>query len=136
MPARETHAGSVRRVTLEVRARDLLLWDGECELCRRAVRWIEERDREERFLAIPYQATPEPLVGREIKEAAAHTVHVVRTDGQVLTSGRASLYVLDALGHRWTRALTAPPLVWLVEAGYQLVSHNRHRLSRLLFHEA
>ena len=117
----------------KLRARDLLVWDGSCPLCRRSVEWVKARDPKDRFLAIPYQSVPEPLVGREIKQAAAHTVHVLRTDGTVLKSGRAVLYILETLGYRWVRPFEKPPLVWLVELGYHAVSTNRHLLSRWLF---
>lgn len=124
---------SATSTAVELLPRDVVLWDGECELCHRAVQWIEKEDRAERFLPIPYQRAPVPLVGREIKEAAARSVHVIRVDGEVLKGGRATLYILERLGHDWARPLQRPPLVWLVEVGYHLVSVNRHWLSRVLF---
>ncbi len=63
----------------------------------------------------------------------ARAVHVVTPDGRLLRAGRASLYVLDQVGwRRLAAALSRPPLVWLVEAGYRLVARNRRALSRVL----
>lgn len=33
----------------------LLVYDGECELCRRTVRWVRRRDRTGRLELLPYQ---------------------------------------------------------------------------------
>lgn len=132
MSTRHTQSESTDFAQLEVKARDILLWDGACGLCRRAARYVEARDREARFLALPWQAAPEALVGAEVKHAAAETIQVLLTNGEVKRGGRAVLYLLAALGHRWARPLELPPLRWLFELGYGGISAHRYRLSRLL----
>ena len=58
-------------------------------------------------------------------------VHIILPDGEILSAGRASLYVLDQVGwHALTAVLSRRPLVWLVEAGYRLVARHRRLLSR------
>ena len=67
----------------------------------------------------------------------ARAVHVITPDGVVLVAGRASLYVLRAIGWRWFAAiLSVPPLAWFVELGYWLVARNRHFFGRILFRRA
>lgn len=113
--------------------RHLLLWDGACGFCRRAVERIRRRDLHHRFEIIPYQEAPAPPMTPELASACRRAVHVITTDGRVLGAGRASLFVLGETGHPvLARILALPPLVWLVELGYILVARNRSRLSRLL----
>lgn len=70
----------------------------------------------------------------ELYEACKKAVHVITRDGQVLRAGRASLFVLERIGYRWTaRVLGVPPLVWLVELGYWIVARKRSFFSRFLF---
>ncbi|TMA81733.1 MAG: hypothetical protein E6J72_04720 [Deltaproteobacteria bacterium] len=55
------------------------------------------------------------------------------SDGRWLRGGRASLFILERIGWpRLARVAALPPLVWLVEAAYALVAHNRAFFSRLL----
>jgi hypothetical protein len=61
-------------------------------------------------------------------------VHVLAPDGTRLRAGRASLFVLERIGFpRLARVLRVPPLVWAVEAGYQVVARNRPFFARFLF---
>ena len=61
-------------------------------------------------------------------------VHVLGPDGTRLRAGRASLFVLERTGFpRLARVLRRPPLVWAVEAGYQVVARNRPFFARFLF---
>jgi predicted DCC family thiol-disulfide oxidoreductase YuxK len=69
-----------------------------------------------------------------LRIACARAVHVVTPDGRVLRAGGAGLRVLERLGFRGTAAaLSIPPLVWLVEAGYWAVARNRPFFSRFIF---
>lgn len=117
-------------------ARSLVLWDGECGLCARAVRWARVHDEQEQLAFISYQEVPAPPMTPELAAACARAVHLVTPDGQVLRAGRASLAVLSHTGWpRLARAGSAPPLRWGVEAGYALVARNRRLFSRFLFRE-
>ena len=114
--------------------RDLLLWDGRCGFCQRCVTWLMRQPGAASFEAMPYQSAKPPLVTPEIRQASAHAMHVLTTDGRVLKAGRASLFILEKLGWRWTsRVLSWPPFVWFVEGGYRVVAANRTFISRLLF---
>jgi predicted DCC family thiol-disulfide oxidoreductase YuxK len=114
--------------------RHLLLWDGKCGLCRRAVEWVRRRDRAERFEIVPYQQAPVPPMTPELRAACQRAMHVVTADGDVLRAGRASLFVLKETGNRRLAAvLGLPPLVWGVELAYRIVARNRSQLSWLIF---
>ncbi len=71
----------------------------------------------------------------ELQLACRTAVHVLTADGRTLRAGRASLFVLEAVGYpRWlVRPFTWPPLVWAVEMGYKIVAANRPFFSRFLF---
>jgi predicted DCC family thiol-disulfide oxidoreductase YuxK len=65
----------------------------------------------------------------ELRDACRRAVHVLLPDGRLLRAGRASLFLLRALG--WPVApLEWPPLVWLVELAYRLVAAHRPAFAR------
>jgi predicted DCC family thiol-disulfide oxidoreductase YuxK len=112
----------------------LILFDGDCGFCRRAVLWLESRDREGRFTAIPYQESPSPPMTPSLFKACARAVHVVRADGGILRGGRAVLFILEHTGMGiLARVLAWPPSVWGVELGYWMVARNRPFFGRFLF---
>ena len=112
----------------------LLLWDGDCDFCRRSVAWAERRDGGHAFRAIAYQQAPSPPMTPELREACSGAVHVLTPEGKVLRAGRACLWVLERIGYPvLARLLALPPLVWAVELGYWLIARNRRLASRVLF---
>jgi predicted DCC family thiol-disulfide oxidoreductase YuxK len=112
----------------------VILFDGACGLCRRAVDWVGRRDRARRFDALPYQDAPAPPMTPALRAACARAVHVITRDGRVLSAGRASLFVLGELGYsRTAMVLGSPPLLWIVEAAYRLVARNRGFFGQFLF---
>jgi hypothetical protein len=71
-----------------------------------------------------------------LREASRRAVQVVTDRGEILSAGRASLFVFEQLGYRRTaRILRIAPFVWAVELGYQLVAKNRPFFSRFLFRQ-
>ena len=112
----------------------LLLWDGDCDFCRRSVAWAERRDGGHAFRATAYQQAPSPPMTPELREACSGAVHVLTPEGKVLRAGRACLWVLERIGYPvLARLLALPPLVWAVELGYWLIARNRRLASRVLF---
>lgn len=71
----------------------------------------------------------------QLLAACRQAVHVITGDGQVIRAGRAALFVLAEIGYpRWlVRPLHRPPLIWIVEVGYQIVARNRPFFSKFLF---
>jgi len=71
----------------------------------------------------------------QLYEACRHAAHVITFEGQIISAGRAGMFVLETVGYpRWlVRPFTWPPLVWFTELGYKIVSNNRPFFSRILF---
>ena len=114
--------------------RHIILFDGDCGLCRRVADWVRLRDTGHRFDLIPYQEAPAPPMTPALAAACRRAVHVVRRDGRILRAGKAALFILEHTGLGVpARILAIPPLLWLVELGYQLVARNRSFFGRFLF---
>lgn len=70
----------------------------------------------------------------ELERACVRAVHVVTCQGDTLSAGRATLFILGELGWRRTAAvLRLPPFIWFVELGYRLVADHRPFFDRFLF---
>jgi predicted DCC family thiol-disulfide oxidoreductase YuxK len=71
----------------------------------------------------------------QLYQACQRAVHVIKTDGDILKAGRASLFVLEKIGYpRWfIRPFTWPPLVWFTELGYRIVANHRSFFGKFLF---
>ncbi len=112
----------------------LILWDGECGLCRRVTQWVAKADVDHLFQTCPYQECPSPPMTPELTAACERAVHVITADGRVLRAGRASMFVLERCGGGFpARLMTLPPFIWFVEIGYWIVAHNRNFFSHFLF---
>src|SRR2546421_3738669 len=111
-----------------------VFWDGTCGFCRRAVDWIKRQDRHDRLFPVPYQVAPRPPMTEALARRCAHAIHVLTPEGVVLSAGRASLYLMDAVGwRRFSAVFSTRPLIWLVEAAYRVVAGRRQWFSRFLF---
>ena len=66
----------------------VILWDGACGLCRRAVAWVARRDRSRRFEALPYQDAPSPPMTPELRAACGRAVHVITRDSAIVQALR------------------------------------------------
>jgi predicted DCC family thiol-disulfide oxidoreductase YuxK len=114
--------------------RHLVLWDGDCDLCRRIVAWCQERDSANALEFVPYQEATSPPMTPDLAIACERSVHVVQTDKRVLHAGRACLFVADQIGwKRTSKILSRAPLVWLMELAYLAVARNRTLFGRFLF---
>lgn len=113
----------------------LLLYDGECGLCHRTVRFVLAHDRRRafRFASLQGAVAKVELARLGVGSVDASTVHVIeRFRGarpELHTRGRAGLAVAAALGPPWSilTALRILPRPWL-DAGYDLVARHRHGL--------
>ncbi len=111
-----------------------LFWDGECGFCRRAIAWVKQRDSTDQIQAVPYQDAPRPPMTDKLAQRCERAVQVVTQEGDILSAGRACLYVLEKVGYpRLARLGRLPPLIWCVEIGYWLMARNRQFFSRWLF---
>lgn len=111
--------------------RTTVLYDGTCGFCTRAVELAVDRLPRSRDADWqPYQAVDPTTYGISTTEAE-RTVHLVEASGRIWDGAGAvgRLLVLSGgaagvLG----RVLLAPPVSWLAEAAYRVVTRVRHRL--------
>jgi len=115
----------------------LVLWDGDCGFCGRAITWLQQNDRQPRFQFIKYQEASSPPMTPELYRACSEAVHVIDREGSIRRGGRATLFILEHEG--WgpiAQFLSLPPLIWFVEMVYRLVAANRSLFSRFIFRRA
>ena len=111
----------------------LLEFDGECGICTRLARWVEEHlPSGSDVHVVPWQALDLTSIGLTANDVARYAWWI--EPGRAPRRGhRAISAALQAVGGRWAtagRALQVPPISWLAGLAYQLVAHNRHRLRR------
>ena len=132
-PNRSKHLSQTNLDPPTTEARPWLIWDGECGVCCWWVEWARRRGAGDRFQIVSYQEAPEPPMTQDLRTRARRSVLVVSSDGQNLQTGRACLFVLDAIGRRGAaRFWGTPPMYWLFELGYRVVARNRPFFSRFL----
>lgn len=108
-----------------------MIWDGECNFCRRAAAWFKRHDTRNRIRPCPYQQVPTPPMTPEMYRACEFSVHVITEDGRVLRGGRAALHLLEQVGYGTVaRLLALPPFIWAVEIAYKIVANNRDFFAR------
>ncbi|BCM89624.1 hypothetical protein IAD21_01471 [Abditibacteriota bacterium] len=108
----------------------LVLWDGECGFCRRCTVWLRKQSRYDSLQFCPYQ---EADLTPELREECSKSIHVIKTDGEILKGGRAAMF----LGRftRWNRLARMgewPIFLPFVEIGYSIVANNRMVFSKLM----
>src|SRR4249919_31514 len=90
-----------------------LIWDGECDFCRRAAEFVGRHDRAGAF---------ELWTSQELGLGRLPAVRVETASGRTLDGGRACLFVAGALWPRTrpvVRLLALPALRAPVEAAYR-----------------
>lgn len=106
----------------------IILYDGDCLLCSRWVKWVVRRDTQGifRFTAIasPYGRAMAARLGIDADDPDTNAVIL---DGRAHLYSDAALAIAGRLpGYGWTRTLKAIPKP-LRDAFYKLVARNRIR---------
>ncbi len=107
----------------------VVLFDGVCNLCNAAVRFIIDRDPAGRFQFAPLQsAAGQELLSRHGLDAEQLQTIVLVEDGRAYTRSTAALRIARRLRAPWSLlygliALPAPLRDW----AYDLVGRNRYR---------
>jgi predicted DCC family thiol-disulfide oxidoreductase YuxK len=114
----------------------ILLYDGVCGLCNRAVQFVLKRDRRDRFRFASLQSEFAAGILRRhgIQPENLDTVYLVTDHGQagerLSARSDAAISLLRELGGIW--AAVALPLrilpVWFRDWGYNLVARHRYRI--------
>lgn len=113
----------------------VLLYDGVCGLCNRAVRFVLRYDRERKFRFAPLQsAYAARLLGKKGVDASdlnSFYIVVVREEGEVLLErSDAALFVMEKLPGIWPAAARVLRLVprTLRDWGYRVIARNRYQV--------
>lgn len=113
----------------------VILYDGVCGLCNRAVRFVLKRDHVGvfRFASLQSSVARDILAGHGIKPDASDTFYVVLDLGQplerVLSKSTAALYVASMLGMLW-RAVTVLKILprRFRDAVYDTIARHRYQV--------
>lgn len=114
-----------------VAGRPVLLYDGECGLCRRAAAMVRAWDRPGRVALVPSQRRDEvPGLPPLAAEPLTRALHLVDPAGIVWAGAEALQELLRYLPGgwvvRWVFYLPGAP--WLADRAYRWVAARRHRL--------
>lgn len=116
----------------------MLIYDGECEACRRAVAWIRRNARPGAIE--PLSCHSRDLAGRFPsidKGACLEAAHLVLPAGAVLAGERAVPEIASRLTRfGWLgRLFRFPGADFLVRLAYRAFARRRHAVSRILFRD-
>jgi predicted DCC family thiol-disulfide oxidoreductase YuxK len=110
--------------------RQLVIFDGVCNLCNAAVRFIIERDPDGLFVFTPMQSELARELYRqyELGDAGAETLVLIKQE-QCFTLSSAALEIAGDLAGpvRWLRAFRVVPAV-LRDPVYKLIARHRYAL--------
>jgi predicted DCC family thiol-disulfide oxidoreductase YuxK len=113
-----------------VLARPVLLYDGECALCRAWVARIRRWDRHDRIELLPASERTHRSDLPDLPDDAVNAaMHLVLPDGRVFAGGRAIPELLRRLpGGGVPRLLFhVPGVPWIAGLAYGWVARRRHR---------
>ncbi len=121
-----------RRVTADRPA--VLIYDGECAVCRRATEWVRTNAATDAFEFVSCHSEELPRRYPAIERSAClQAMHLVRPDGSILIGEKAVPEILSRLKsrrHRWAAALfRIPGATILSRAFYRWFARRRHRIA-------
>lgn len=113
----------------------LMIWDGDCQFCARAVEWLRTHDANGRIAPVPYQVCPSPPMTPELFDASRHAVQIVSPNGDVVSGGEAALLALHVVGwHPWLVRIGRAALIRpVIRASYRTVANHRDLFGRVFF---
>jgi predicted DCC family thiol-disulfide oxidoreductase YuxK len=110
-----------------------LLYDGECPLCQREVRWLQRLNRSGR-LAFEDVSSPgfDPSRYGATREELLGVIHGVFPDGRIVRKVAVFREAYRAVGYGWLLAPTGWPLLrWVFDKLYALFARYRVPIGRL-----
>ncbi|MCF6159550.1 MAG: DUF393 domain-containing protein [wastewater metagenome] len=117
--------------------RIVLIYDGNCSLCRGSMRWVKlHAVRENAFECIPCQSEERKNRFPEITdEACLQALHVILPDRRILKGDEALPEILSRLRRfRWFSVLFKIPVMKvLLYAVYHWIANNRYIISRTIW---
>lgn len=111
-----------------------LLYDGQCPLCLREIRFLKQRDAGRGLVAFVDIAdddyTPDTNGGIDY-ETAMGRIHAILPDGTVIKNVEVFRRVYEVLGMGWIYALTKIPIIgWIADRIYGIWADLRLPLTR------
>ncbi len=105
-----------------------LIYDGDCQFCRRQVERLQRMERRGLVEAVPFQKANLTGLGIELA-AAEEAMHLVGPSGTVWRGAEAAreLFRLFPLGRPLVWLLAAPGAMFAAERVYRWVARRRHR---------
>ncbi|MGH3545546.1 MAG: thiol-disulfide oxidoreductase DCC family protein [Mycobacteriales bacterium] len=114
---------------IEISARPVFLYDGDCAFCSSCARFISRR-LNTNALVVPWQTVAIEPLGVTVQQCDA-AVQWIAQDNSVTNGPQAIAWLLIDAGSIWRPLgwlLRIPPASWLAEPIYRLISRNRHRM--------
>jgi predicted DCC family thiol-disulfide oxidoreductase YuxK len=109
--------------------KNIVLFDGVCNLCNGAVNFLIDADRKQKlhFASLQSEVGQRLLEGRKM-DASNFDTFVFISDGHTYTRSRAALEVMRTIGGAWSLLyiLVIVP-AFIRDAVYSLISRNRYR---------
>lgn len=112
-----------------------LLYDGRCELCCRLKQWVQEQERWLDFTLLPAGSEEAQRLFPGLDQvASAEDLVVISNDGEVYLNNSAWIMCLYGLVEYrdWAWRLAHPLLLPLARQAFEMLSRNRHAISRWL----
>jgi predicted DCC family thiol-disulfide oxidoreductase YuxK len=108
-----------------------VLYDGDCALCTRSVRFWYPTLRRRGFQVDALQADWAPHALGLTREETLRDVRLLTTTGETYAGANVYLYVARRIWWAWPFAVlfSLPGFNWLIRAGYRWLAANRHCVS-------
>lgn len=109
-------------------AKWILIYDGDCEFCRRQIRLLERWDVHKRIEHLPFQEADLDRFGLT-REAVEEAMHLVAPGGETTRGAQAAREVLGLVprGRALTWLFRLPGAMPVAEHIYRWVAKRRHR---------
>lgn len=124
--------GGVKPVPEDFKDPYLLLWDGQCDFCRRSVEWLEKKAKG-KLTPLAYQQQVSWLPP-EVYSDCKNQFYLRTPSGEYLGGGEAVIKLFEVMGWKLLfRFLKLPGLRQLTKLLYRFVARRRNFLNKILF---
>ena len=120
--------------TLQERRKAVLIYDGNCPVCQRAIEWIQANQRKDSFEILPCQSDEVRRRFPSIEESVCLTaMQLILPDGQTLSGEAALPEILRRLRHYRLAAwlLRLPGSKILARVLYRWFARHRYHIARV-----
>ncbi len=106
----------------------LLIYDGDCEFCRRQIDLLERHDARNVIEPVPFQTADLSRYGLT-RQATEEAMHLVSSSGSVWRGAAAAREILKLIPRGWILAwiFYLPGAMFVAERVYSWVARRRHR---------